>query len=257
MITGKSLNEISRTAGSSASGGSFGLARLTRSLGEMRITVPLANEELVLLQQELVEKNGINEGRVYLQVTRGVAEREFAFPKGVTPTLIMFVREVAFLDSVAAREGVRVKLVEEQRWARRDIKSVMLAASALAVQLAKDEGHDDGWFVEEGFITEATSANAYIVKGGKVYTSNLSNAILGGCTRQVLMQLADQEGVEIVEQSFTPQEAKGADEAFVTSATKLVTPVISIDGEPVGAGKVGPVAKRLRELYIEYLTAGQ
>jgi D-alanine transaminase len=226
------------------------LQRLQRSLGEIRLEPPVPIHEIDQLQAELVDKNGITEGRVYLQVSRGVAERDFPFPRDPRPSLVMFARNVPFLDTETSRRGIRVKTVPDLRWKRRDIKTVMLLASAMAKQEAIDAGFDDAWMVEDGLVTEGSSNNAYIVKDGAIRTRHLSNEILPGCTRRALLDLAAETGIPTLEEPFTPEEAKAADEAFITSATSLVMPVVGIDEATIGDGQPGALSQRLRTLYI-------
>lgn len=227
------------------------MSRLKRSLGEVRLAPPVPVEEIDSLQEMLVEKNEITEGRVYLQVTRGVAERDFPFPRDPKPSLVMFARDVPFVDTEASKRGIRVKTMPDLRWKRRDIKTLMLLASAMAKQEAIDAGFDDAWLVEDGLVTEGSSNNAYIVKDGVVRTRHLSTDILPGCTRRALLQLASETDVQVEENPFTPEDAKQADEAFITSATNLVMPVVGIDEATLGDGTPGPITKRLRQLYIE------
>ncbi len=228
------------------------MKRLERSLGEIRLEPPVPIDKIDALQEMLVEKNAINEGRIYLQVSRGVAERDFPFPTDPRPSLVMFARQVPFLDTEASRRGIRVKTVPDLRWKRRDIKTVMLLASALAKQEAIEAGFDDAWMVEGGLVTEGSSNNAYIVKDGMIWTRHLSNDILPGCTRRALLDLAAETDVQVEEKPFTPEEAKAADEAFITSATNLVMPVVGIDEQTIGNGQPGLLTKRLRALYIEH-----
>lgn len=227
--------------------------RLARSLREIKMAPPLPLASIDTLQRELVELNGITEGRLYLQISRGSAERDFALPSHCEPSLVMFVRQVPVLESAMAKRGMRVMTLPDNRWGRRDIKTVMLLPASLAKQQALDQGYDDAWFVQDGEVTEGTSNNAYIVVGEKIRTRPASHLILGGCTRKALLALADEQDVEVVERPFTPKEAYEADEAFVTSATTFVTPVVNIDGHSIGSGEPGPISRRLRELYIDYL----
>ena len=227
------------------------MSRLKRSLGEVRITPPIPFDEIDSLQERLIEKNEVTEGRVYLQVSRGVAERDFPFPKDPKPSLVMFARQVPFVDTEASRRGIRVKTVPDLRWKRRDIKTVMLLASAMAKQDAIDAGFDDAWMVEDGLVTEGSSNNAYIVKGNVIQTRHLSNDILPGCTRRALLDLSKETEMQVLEQPFSPDDARTADEAFITSATNLVMPVVGIDQATIGNGAPGPITKRLRELYIQ------
>jgi D-alanine transaminase len=223
--------------------------RLARSLAEMRLQAPLSLDEIEAVQDEIVKRNDINEGRVYMQVTRGPAERDFAFPADPRPTLIMFGRQSALFDTPALRNGIKVKTMPENRWARRDIKTVMLIPSSLAKQQAMDEGFGDVWFIENGLITEGSANNVFIIKDNVIYTRPLSEDILPGCTRRTLLQLMAQAGVGLVEQAFSPQQAYQADEAFFTSASGAVTPVVQIDGQVLGDGKPGPLTRRLQGVY--------
>jgi len=232
------------------------IGRLKRSLGEIRLEPPLPVEEIDSLQELLVKKNGVTEGRIYLQVTRGAAERDFPFPKDPKPTLVMFTRQVPFVDTEASKRGIRVKTVPDLRWGRRDIKTVMLLASAMAKQEAIEAGFDDAWMVEDGLVTEGSSNNAYIVKDGVIKTRHLSTDILPGCTRRALLNLASETDATVLEEPFSPEEAKGADEAFITSATNLVMPVVGIDEATIGDGKPGPLTKRLRQLYVDAARSG-
>jgi len=162
---------------------------------------------------------------------------------------------VPFLNTEASKRGIRVKTVPDLRWKRRDIKTVMLLASAMAKQEAIEAGFDDAWMVEDGLVTEGSSNNAYIVKDGVITTRHLSNDILPGCTRRALLDLSAETDVNVEEEPFSPEQAKAADEAFITSATNLVMPVVGIDEAVIGDGKPGPLTKRLRDLYIEQARA--
>ncbi len=232
------------------------LERLGRSLRELRIEPPVPLTEIDRLQAEIMTRNGIQEGRVYLQVTRGPAERDFGFPKSPQPSLVLFGRHVAVVDNPTAQRGLKVMTLPDLRWRRRDIKSVMLLASVLAKQTAVEAGFDDAWLVEDGLVTEGSSNNAYIVQAGRILTRHLSNDILAGCTRRALLNLVAETGIELVEQAFAPEAARAAEEAFITSATNLVMPVVQIDDAVIGDGKPGPVARRLRAIYIEHARAG-
>ncbi|WP_419904526.1 D-amino-acid transaminase [Kiloniella sp.] len=232
------------------------LVRLQRSLNELQMGSPVSMDEIVEIQNELIKRNGLKEGGLYLQVTRGAADRDFAFPKDTTPTLVMFTQEKNLLNSPAAERGISVISVEDIRWGRRDIKTVGLLAPALAKQAAVVAGVDDAWLYEDGYVTEGSSNNAYIItKAGTIVTRNLGNEILHGITRRAVLSLANEADMEVEERAFTLAEAADAAEAFVTSATTFVTPVVSLDGKAIGDGKPGPLAKRLRQLYIEQALA--
>ncbi|KKJ78551.1 D-amino acid aminotransferase [Kiloniella litopenaei] len=228
------------------------LVRLQRSLDELQMTSPVSMDDIVTIQNELIKQNGLKEGGLYLQITRGAADRDFAFPKDATPSLVMFTQEKNLLNSPAAERGLSVISVPDIRWQRRDIKTVGLLAPALAKQAAVVAGADDAWMYEDGFVTEGSSNNAYIIsKEGKIITRHLGNEILHGITRRAVLSLANEADMEVEERPFTLDEVRNAAEAFVTSATTFVTPVVSFDGEKIGDGKPGALTKRLRQLYIE------
>lgn len=227
------------------------LARLHRSLAELEMAAPVDDEALEAMHRELVARNGVGEGLVYMQITRGPADRDFSFPEHAQPSLVAFTQGKALVDSAAARSGLRVISVQDIRWARRDIKTVQLLGPSLCKVAAQKAGADDAWFVEDGFVTEGTSSNAWIVTtDGTIVTRNLSHAILHGITRAAVMAYAEAAQMRVEERPFTVAEAREAAEAFVTAATAFVTPVVSIDGHAIGDGTPGPVATRLRELYI-------
>lgn len=230
------------------------MARLKRSLDELAMDDPLSAKEYLETFRALVDKNAITDGLIYLQVTRGnPGDRDFAYPPaGTRPTVVMFTQSKPGLaDAPAAQTGWRVISVEDQRWARRDIKTVQLLFPSMAKMEAKARGVDDAWMVEDGMVTEGTSNNAYIVKDGAIVTRALSNAILHGITRAAVLRYAAEAQMRIEERSFSIDEAQSADEAFVTSASAFVMPVVEIDGQAIGTGQVGPVAARLREIYLE------
>jgi D-alanine transaminase len=227
------------------------MQRLERSLNELRMGWPCSRYELKAMHLEMVKRNGLNEGIIYMQVTRGAADRDFKFPKEAKPTLIAFTQAMSLADNPNARTGVKAISIPDIRWARRDIKTVMLLASVLGKQAAYEQGANEAWMVEDGFVTEGTSSNAYIVKDGKVITRGLSNDILAGCTRRSLFRLAKEHGIEIEERRFTMDEAYAADEAFLTSASQFVMPIVDIDGKRIGGGQPGPVVRKLRELFLE------
>lgn len=228
------------------------IERLGRSLKELRMDWPCTRDDLDAMHQEMIRRNDLREGIIYMQVTRGSADRMFNFPSPAPrPSLIAFTQAMALASNPRAEAGVRVITTPDLRWARRDIKTVMLLAPVLGKQEAYEKGAQEAWMVEDGFVTEGTSSNAYIVKDGKVITRGISNEILAGCTRRALFRLASEHGVEIVERKFTASEAYAADEAFLTSASQFVMPVVEIDGHRIGGGQPGPVVRRLRALFLE------
>ncbi len=225
--------------------------RLQRSLDELEMAAPVTRDELLEIHRQLVAQNEVTEGLVYLQVTRGAADRDFTYPEGVTPSLVLFTQHKQLANSPVAEKGLAVISIPDQRWGRRDIKTVQLLYPSMGKMMAKAAGADDAWLVEDGHVTEGTSNNAYIVKGGKIVTRHLGTEILHGITRNAVLRFAREAQMEVEERAFTIDEAKAADEAFVTSATTFVMPVVSVDGAPVGSGAPGPVARRLREIYID------
>jgi D-alanine transaminase len=227
------------------------LTRLHRSLGELDMPAPATDPEIETIHRELIARNGVQEGMVYLQVTRGAADRDFAYPAEPKPSLVMFTQAKSLADTPAARDGIRVISVPDIRWARRDIKTVQLLAPSMCKMMARRAGADDAWMVEDGFVTEGTSNNAWIVtKAGTIVTRDLSHAILAGITRAALLQYAAETQIRIEERPFTIAEAQDAAEAFITAASAFVTPVVEIDGVRLGDGRPGPVTTRLRELYL-------
>jgi len=252
------IYEVSAVVGGRLVDNEGHLTRLDRSLSEIRIANPYTTEEWVALQTELVARNGLDEGLVYMQVTRGVAERDFTFPKDAAPTVVMFTQAKTILASPYAETGVAVVTVDDLRWKRRDIKSVALLAQVLAKQAAADAGVFEAWMVEDGAVTEGSSSTAFIVtRDGTIVTRPLSNAILPGITRRSVMRLAQETQLRIEERLFSVEEAHDAAEAFLTSASSFVMPVVAIDGRPVGDGRPGPLTRRLRALYLEMAQSGE
>ena len=228
--------------------------RLSRSLSELGMGNPISKDDLLEVHRELVWLNEIDQGMIYLQITRGAPDdRDFAYPPTDTPqTIVLFTQNKPTLaDNPVAKKGIKVISIEDQRWARRDIKTVQLLYPSMGKMMAKAAGCDDAWMVEDGHVTEGTSNNAYIIKGDTIITRHLGNEILHGITRAAVLRFAKEAQMQVAERSFTIAEAQDADEAFITSASTFVMPVVEVDGEPVGTGKVGPIATRLREIYLE------
>lgn len=228
------------------------LARLHRSLGELNMAAPASDAEIEAIQTALIEKNRVDEGLVYLQVTRGAADRDFAYPEGVKSSLVMFTQQKNVIDSPIANTGIAIVSVEDIRWRRRDIKSIGLLAPCMAKMQAKRAGADDAWLVEDGYVTEGSSNNAFIVDAeGTLLTRQLGNEILAGITRKAVLKLAEEKQLRVEQRPFSIEEAYNASEAFITSATTFVMPVVSINDRPVADGKPGQLTRRLRELYIQ------
>ena len=228
--------------------------RLARSLNELEMQIPDAFDELLEIHRELVRLNDIDEGMIYLQVSRGSAgDRDFAYPNvDVKPTLVLFTQSKPNLaNNPVAKVGIKVISIDDQRWGRRDIKTVQLLYPSMGKMMAKAAGCDDAWMVEDGHVTEGTSNNAYIVKGNTIITRHLGTEILHGITRAAVLRFALEAQMKVEERSFTIEEAQDADEAFITSASTFVMPVVEIDAALIGTGTPGPVAARLREIYLE------
>lgn len=228
--------------------------RLERSLSELQMQLPCSPKDLLAIHRTLIARNNVTEGGVYLQMTRGARrERDFLWPDPVevAPTLFLFAFQKALVDTPIAHRGSKVKTVPDLRWGRRDIKTIQLLYSSQAKSLANADGFDDVWMTENGTVTEGSSSNAHIVVDGKIVTRPLSNDILHGVVRASLLRYAVEKGIAIEERTFSVAEAQAASEAFATSSTNLVQPVIEIDGITIGTGIPGPVALRLRQIYLE------
>lgn len=229
------------------------MRRLNRSLGELDMAAPCSADEIEEIQKRLVAENSIVQGLVYLQITRGAADRDFLYPENTTPTLVMFTQSKKLLDDPNVEHGIDVITVPDLRWMRRDIKTVGLLYPCMAKMIAKDAGAKDAWMLDsDGNITEGTSNNAWIItREGTIVTRHLSNDILHGITRKAVMALAEQRGYQVEQRPFTPAEAYVAAEAFITSATTFVMPVVKIDDATIGDGLPGEMAGKLREIYID------
>jgi D-alanine transaminase len=236
------------------------LERLKRSLGELQIRMPVSTRALGVVLQEVVARNRIGYGIVYLQITRGVARRDHAFPsREVRPSLVVTARALnRSRNEALAEQGIAVITVPDDRWGRVDIKTTGLLSNVLARQAAMERGARDAWFVDEdGTVTEASSANVWIVTpAGTLVTRHVDHAILRGITRTVLFDAIKAQGLAVQERAFTVEEAYSAREAFITSASQIVLPVVRVDGRTIGNGKPGPVATALRRAYHLYAEAG-
>lgn len=229
------------------------MERLQRSLNELEYNHKVDREELLAIHRELVERNALDQGMIYLQITRGnPGDRDFVFPDADTPvTMVLFTQSKQVVGTSVETDGLKVISVDDLRWGRRDIKTVQLLYPSLAKMEAKSRGADDAWMIQDGLVTEGTSNNAYIVKGGKIITRNLSNDILHGITRKSVLACARLLQMEVEERPFSIDEAYSADEAFATSASGFTNPIVEIDGKRIGTGQPGPVGDKLRALYLE------
>lgn len=231
------------------------LDRLERSLGELKMDMPVERETLRFLMREVLRRNRQKNAAIYLQISRGTAKRDFKFPAPETPeTLVIMTPDFDFDTNAGVLNGWRVKTVQDIRWKRRDVKSVLLLPQSLAKQEAFESGVEDAWMVDpDGFITEGSASNAYIVKGNTVITRPVTTDILKGTTRNALEKLCAEKQLKFEERQFTPEETYEADEAFCTGATTQVTPVIEIDGHKIGDGKPGKIARALFDEYRAYV----
>lgn len=229
------------------------LARLERSSQELGIKLPISTAEISAIQESLIERNGLIEDSVYLQLSRGSAgERHFSYAEDMTPTLVLFTQAMNLEKSLKKEQGIKVLSYEDMRWRRRDIKTTNLLPACLAKRIAHNAGADDVWLLQDGFVTEAGASNAYIItQENKLVTRPLSRDILPGLTRESLIKLAAAEGIEIEERLFTIEEAYAAKEAFTSSAITFIWPVVEIDGKPIADGKPGKLSLHLRDVYID------
>lgn len=232
------------------------IARLSRTLQGIGIPDPHSAEGWAALHAELIARNALAEGLVYLQVTGGAYEaRDFAGPEAFMPTVFAYADTKALIGA-QARDGIRAVFLDDTRWKRRDMKTTQLLSQALAYRAAKGQGAETALMVEDGFVTEAASANAWIVtKDGEIITRDLSPAILPGITRAGVMRLREAGGFTITERAFTPDEARVAAEVFTTSAGAMIAPVTHLDGQPIGDGRPGPVTRKVQRLYYEAMGA--
>lgn len=232
------------------------LARLSRSLDNLDIPHPMTADEIIEAMRQIVVRNDLKEGMVYLQVSRGAAVRDFVMPKDAKPTVIMFPTRKVILQDPKAETGLRVMSTPDIRWKRGDIKSIALLGASMAKTAAKEAGYDDAFMVLDGKVTEGTSNNAFIVTAdGKLVTRGLGSEILAGITRRAVIDIADELGIVVEERPFTIEEAQAAKEAFITSASMFVCAVVEVDDVALGSGKPGAVTKRIRERYIEIAQA--
>lgn len=231
------------------------MGRLRRSLAELNIPEPLTEAELLAVIRNLVQSNNLDEGIVYMEVTRGAADRDFVYSDNLKPTVVMFCQVKSLVENKASQNGIKLISMPDLRWARRDIKSVGLLAQVMAKQAASQGGAYEALMIKEGYITEGGSSSAYIVKDNVVVTRPLSHDILPGITRASLLSLAADNEIEIDERTFTLDEAYDADEAFITAASTYVCPVVAIDDRPVGTGSVGPFVRKLQKVYLQHARA--
>jgi D-alanine transaminase len=252
FLFGDAVYEVTAVLGGRLVDFAAHLERLDRSLREIALSAPLTEKALLALHVELVRRNALDEGIVYLEITRGAAERDFAYPDAAVPNVVAFTQSRPLIVTPYAETGVKVITIPELRWKRRDIKSTSMLAQAMGKQDAKLKGAYEAWMVEDGLVTEGTSSSAFILDDKRVIrTQPLGRQILPGVTRRAVLRLAALEGVNLEERPFSVAEALSAREAFMTAASAFVLPIVEIDGVAIGDGRPGPVAHRFRDLYIE------
>ena len=228
------------------------IKRLKRSMKELNFGPKINEEELLAFHRKLVDLNEIKEGIIYLQVSRGIAERDFAFPNSKTElTITAFTQKKDLIDNPSAHNGISIITIDDLRWKRCDIKTIQLLYPSMAKTEAMKQGADDAWMVQNGYVMEGSSNNAWIIKGKNIYTREADNLILKGITREAVINVAKQLNYKVIAKQFTVTEAENADEAFITSATTFVTGVVKINGSKISSGKPGIFTKTLREAYIK------
>ena len=228
------------------------MKRLDRSMTELKFKKLLNHLDILIFHRKLIELNNLKEGMIYLQVTRGVADRSFDMPKDkIEPTVLAFTQEKKIIDSESAKNGIKVMTLDDMRWKRCDIKTTQLLYASMAKTEATEKGFDDAWMLREGYVTEGSSSNAWIIKGKTIMTRQSDNLILSGITRDAIFKCAKDLGYEVVTKNITLPDAQSASEAFITSATACVMPVVKINASQIGDGKPGKFVTALREEYIK------
>ncbi len=228
------------------------MKRLDRSMTELKFKKLLNHLDILIFHRKLIELNNLKEGMIYLQVTRGIADRSFDMPKDkIEPTVLAFTQEKKIIDSESAKNGIKVMTLDDMRWKRCDIKTTQLLYASMAKTEATEKGFDDAWMLREGYVTEGSSSNAWIIKGKTIMTRQSDNLILSGITRDAIFKCAKDLGYEVVTKNITLPEAQSASEAFITSATACVMPVVKINASQIGDGKPGKFVTALREEYIK------
>jgi len=228
------------------------MKRLDRSMTELKFKKLLNHLDILIFHRKLIELNNLKEGMIYLQVTRGIADRSFDMPKDkIEPTVLAFTQEKKIIDSESAKNGIKVMTLDDMRWKRCDIKTTQLLYASMAKTEATEKGFDDAWMLREGYVTEGSSSNAWIIKGKTIMTRQSDNLILSGITRDVIFKCAKDLGYEVVTKNISLPDAQSASEAFITSATACVMPVVKINTSQIGDGKPGKFVTALREEYIK------
>ena len=252
LLFSDSVYEVTSVINSKLIDFKYHVERLDRSMNELKFKTLIDHDEILAFHRKLIDLNNLKEGMIYTQVTRGVVDRSFDMPKqAIKPTVLAFTQEKKILESDAAKNGIKVMTLEDMRWKRNDIKTTQLLYASMAKSEATAKGFDDAWMLRQGYVTEGSSNNVWIIRSKNIMTRQSDNLILSGITRAVVLECAKKLDYEVITKNFTKVDAESADEAFMTSATGLITPVIKINSSQIGDGKPGNFTKSLRAEYIK------
>jgi D-alanine transaminase len=252
LLFSDSVYEVTSVINSKLIDFKYHVERLDRSMNELKFKTLIDHDEILAFHRKLIELNNLKEGMIYTQVTRGVVDRSFDMPKqAIKPTVLAFTQEKKILESDAAKNGIKVITLEDMRWKRNDIKTTQLLYASMAKTEATAKGFDDAWMLRQGYVTEGSSNNVWIIRSKNIMTRQSDNLILSGITRAVVLECAKKLNYEVITKNFTKVDAESADEAFMTSATGLITPVVKINSSQIGDGKPGNFTKSLRAEYIK------
>ena len=252
LLFSDSVYEVTSVINSKLIDFKYHVERLDRSMNELKFKTLIDHDEILAFHRKLIDLNNLKEGMIYTQVTRGVVDRSFDMPKqAIKPTVLAFTQEKKILESDSAKNGIKVMTLEDMRWKRNDIKTTQLLYSSMAKSEATAKGFDDAWMLRQGYITEGSSNNVWIIRSKNIMTRQSDNLILSGITRAVVLECAKKLDYEVITKNFTKVDAESADEAFMTSATGLITPVVKINSSQIGDGKPGNFTKSLRAEYIK------
>ena len=252
LLFSDSVYEVTSVINSKLIDFKYHVERLDRSMNELKFKTLIDHDEILAFHRKLIDLNNLKEGMIYTQVTRGVVDRSFDMPKqAIKPTVLAFTQEKKILESDTAKNGIKVMTLEDMRWKRNDIKTTQLLYASMAKSEATAKGFDDAWMLRQGYITEGSSNNVWIIRSKNIMTRQSDNLILSGITRAVVLECAKKLDYEVITKNFTKVDAESADEAFMTSATGLITPVVKINSSQIGDGKPGNFTKSLRAEYIK------
>ena len=252
LLFSDSVYEVTSVINSKLIDFKYHVKRLDHSMNELKFKTLIDHDEILAFHRKLIELNNLKEGMIYTQVTRGVVDRSFDMPKqAIKPTVLAFTQEKKILESDTAKNGIKVMTLEDMRWKRNDIKTTQLLYASMAKSEATAKGFDDAWMLRQGYVTEGSSNNVWIIRSKNIMTRQSDNLILSGITRAVVLECAKKLDYEVITKNFTKVDAESADEAFMTSATGLITPVVKINSSQIGDGKPGNFTKSLRAEYIK------